>query len=93
MDANVIERNRSLGSKVSYGQIIELQHEMTNKFLQASSSEASITDAQNMMVELVQEPKKRTIFFFSSFFFFLFSSFSSSLTDHFVLAVQNPGSR
>ena len=48
-----------MGTRVAYGQMIQLQHEMTNKFLQASSSNASLTDAQNMRVELIPDVKKR----------------------------------
>lgn len=66
-----MEQIRANGSRVTYGQVIQLQHEMTNKFLHASSSGASVTDAQNMKVELVRELKKRNFSSFSFSFFLL----------------------
>jgi len=61
-DANKVERERSQGTFVTFGQIVQLQHEMTNSYLHASSSDASYTDAQNMKVSLIAEPKKRLFF-------------------------------
>ncbi|XP_052783710.1 inositol 1,4,5-trisphosphate receptor type 1-like isoform X3 [Mya arenaria] len=49
---NELEQKRQQGKKLLYGQIIQLKHKFTDKFIHVSTTVTSYTESNNMAVEL-----------------------------------------
>jgi len=64
---NEAEGNRQLGKFVRYGQVIQLKHVMTQRFVRMSSTEAAELDVLNMCVDLSAAHSKRNKSFFTLF--------------------------
>ncbi|GFR59735.1 inositol 1,4,5-trisphosphate receptor type 3-like isoform X13 [Elysia marginata] len=50
---NTSEQKRQQGKKVRYGEIVQLKHVLTNKYIHMCTSQTSQRDKNNMMVSLV----------------------------------------
>ncbi|XP_052703117.1 inositol 1,4,5-trisphosphate receptor type 2-like isoform X5 [Crassostrea angulata] len=61
-DDNILEQKRQLGKKVLYGQVIQLRHQFTNKYIHVSTTKTSDTESNNMAVELKEENSKHALF-------------------------------
>ncbi|XP_061178320.1 inositol 1,4,5-trisphosphate receptor type 2-like [Saccostrea echinata] len=61
-DDNILEQKRQQGKKVLYGQIIQLRHLFTNKYIHVSTTKTSDTETNNMAVELKEENSKHALF-------------------------------
>ncbi|XP_078311676.1 inositol 1,4,5-trisphosphate-gated calcium channel ITPR2-like [Crassostrea virginica] len=61
-DDNTLEQKRQQGKKVLYGQIIQLRHLFTNKYIHVSTTKTSDTESNNMAVELKEENSKHALF-------------------------------
>nr|XP_034327562.1 inositol 1,4,5-trisphosphate receptor type 2 isoform X16 [Crassostrea gigas] len=59
---NVLEQKRQQGKKVLYGQVIQLRHLFTNKYIHVSTTKTSNTETNNMAVELLAENAKHAQF-------------------------------
>ncbi|XP_062567417.1 inositol 1,4,5-trisphosphate receptor type 3-like isoform X1 [Saccostrea cucullata] len=59
---NVLEQKRQQGKKVLYGQIIQLRHLFTNKYIHVSTTKTSNTETNNMAVELLADNAKHAQF-------------------------------
>lgn len=59
---NILEQKRQQGKKVLYGQIIQLRHLFTNKYIHVSTTKTSNTETNNMAVELLAENAKHAQF-------------------------------
>ncbi|KAK3094787.1 hypothetical protein FSP39_006217 [Pinctada imbricata] len=61
-DDNELEQKRQQGKKVLYGQVIQLRHLFTNKYIHVSTTKTSSTESNNMAVELLPENAKHAQF-------------------------------
>ncbi|CAC5372088.1 unnamed protein product [Mytilus coruscus] len=61
-DDNNLEQKRQQGKKVVYGQIIQLQHTFTQKYIHVSTTKTSSTESNNMAVELLESNAKHCQF-------------------------------
>nr|XP_022345635.1 inositol 1,4,5-trisphosphate receptor type 3-like isoform X6 [Crassostrea virginica] len=61
-DDNFLEQKRQQGKKVLYGQIIQLRHLFTNKYIHVSTTKTSTTETNNMAVELLLDNAKHAQF-------------------------------
>ncbi|ESO83880.1 hypothetical protein LOTGIDRAFT_236387 [Lottia gigantea] len=59
---NDSEQKRQLGRKVLYGQVIQLRHLFTGKYIHVSTTKTSITESNNMAVELRSDNAKHCQF-------------------------------
>ena len=59
---NEAESNRQMGKFVRYGQVIQLKHVMTQRFVRMSSTEAAELDVLNMCIDLSVAHSKRKPF-------------------------------
>ncbi|KAK2186847.1 hypothetical protein NP493_187g03055 [Ridgeia piscesae] len=59
---NVCEQRRQLGKKVVYGQVIQLKHMFTGKFIHVSTSQTSRTEPSNIQVALEKKNAKHAQF-------------------------------
>ncbi|XP_076096104.1 inositol 1,4,5-trisphosphate-gated calcium channel ITPR3-like isoform X9 [Mytilus galloprovincialis] len=61
-DDNNLEQKRQQGKKVVYGQVIQLQHSFTQKYIHVSTTKTSSTESNNMAVELLESNAKHCQF-------------------------------
>ncbi|XP_048744986.2 inositol 1,4,5-trisphosphate receptor type 2-like isoform X4 [Ostrea edulis] len=61
-DDNILEQKRQQGKKVLYGQVIQLRHLFTNKYIHVSTTKTSNTETNNMAVELLGDNAKHAQF-------------------------------
>ncbi|KAK3095936.1 hypothetical protein FSP39_021047 [Pinctada imbricata] len=54
-EGNELIQDRQMGKKLQYGQIIQLRHLFTNKYIHVSTTNTSVTESNNMSVELKTE--------------------------------------
>ena len=55
---NQLEQRRQTGRRLLYGQVLQLQHAYTSKYLHVNSIQTSATEASNLIVELRSENAK-----------------------------------
>ncbi|XP_074653546.1 inositol 1,4,5-trisphosphate-gated calcium channel ITPR2-like [Tubulanus polymorphus] len=59
---NVAEYNRNIGKIVKYGQVVQLRHLFTGKYVHVSSTQGSVRDKNNMKVILSEHNAKHAQF-------------------------------
>ncbi|XP_067668084.1 inositol 1,4,5-trisphosphate-gated calcium channel ITPR2-like [Haliotis asinina] len=59
---NALEQKRQLGKKVLYGQVIQLRHLFTGKYVHVSTTKTSQTESNNMAVDLLNGNAKHAQF-------------------------------
>ncbi|KAL8603330.1 hypothetical protein ACOMHN_054026 [Nucella lapillus] len=52
---NAAEQKRQLGKRVRYGEIVQLKHAFTNKYVHMCTSQTSQKDKNNMMVQIFDQ--------------------------------------
>lgn len=61
-EGNINEKKRLKGKKLLYGQIVQLRHLFTNKYIHMSTKNTSITEPSSMSISLVSHVAKQSHF-------------------------------